>query len=58
MLREPYVEQSAGALLDHVALQCFAVRKLRFKPTTIERYDLFAVETTITPYFFINQSTP
>jgi TonB family protein len=53
-LREPYIEQSAGAFLDHAALQAFS--QFRFKPATLEGRPIAAQISY--PYIFINQSTP
>ena len=53
-LREPYIEQSAGSFLDHVALHAFS--RFRFKPATLNGRPI-AVQISY-PYFFINQSTP
>jgi TonB family protein len=53
-LREPYIEQSAGSYLDHVALHAFS--RFRFKPATLNGRAI-AVQISY-PYFFINQSAP
>ncbi len=53
-LREPYIEESAGSLLDRAALHAFS--QFRFKPATLNGKPV-AVEISY-PYIFINQSTP
>jgi TonB family protein len=53
-LREPYIEESAGSFLDHVALNAF--RRFRFKQATLNgRPIAFQISY---PYIFINESTP
>ncbi len=53
-LREAYIEQSAGAFLDHAALNAFS--QFRFKAATWSGRPI-AVQISY-PYTFINQSAP
>ena len=53
-LREAYIEQSAGAFLDHAALNAFS--QFRFKAATWNGRPI-AVQISY-PYIFINQSAP
>ena len=51
-LREPYIEQSAGSFLDHLALHAFS--QFRFKPAMLNGVPI-AVRISF-PYIFANQS--
>ena len=52
ILREAYIEQSAGSFLDHLAMHAFS--QFRFKPATLNGIPI-AVQISF-PYIFANQS--